>query len=90
MESPLFNAMTSPPQFMGIDADFFLMIFVGGLLILGATNSIIYCVCLVPIYLLGYYEGKKDKYFFKVILKKIECGFTRNYQFWGCHAYEAY
>jgi len=90
MESALFDAMTNPPHFVGVDSDFFLMLFVTGLMLLGITNSFLYCIALLPVYLLGYYEGKRDKYFFKVILKRLECGFTRNYRFWGCHAYEAY
>lgn len=90
MQSPLFNAMTSPPQFMGVDADFFLMLFIVEILLFGMSDSILYSLVLLPIYLLGYYEGKKDKYFFKVLLKRLECGFTRNQKFWGCHAYEPY
>ena len=90
MESTLFTAMTSPSQMGGIDADLFLFTIFGALMIFECTKQPLYCLILVPVYLFSYIEGKKDKYFFKVIVKRIECSNTKNRKKWGCHSYESY
>lgn len=91
MESQLFVAMTKPPEFFGVDSEFCLMAVVTIFLVFAMTGNIFYCLLYVPFHLIGYVECRKDKYYFKVLLKRVlECRFTPNKRFWGVQCYEPY
>jgi len=90
VESMLFDAMTKPPEIFGVDAEYFLMMSLVGMLVFGVSDNLFYALIVLPLYLIGYLESKKDKYFFKVILKRFECGFSQNQSLWRCQVYEPY
>lgn len=87
--SPVYQALSKPVTFLGVDYDYFML--AGALLSLIFIYGGFKATLIVgpPLHLIGFVLGIIDPHVFKLILIRANFPTIKNRSLWGCQTYEA-
>lgn len=88
--SPIFKGLTRPATIMGVEYNYFLINFIGVVLVFINTGSVLSALLFFPFHAIGWVLFKYDPYIFRLLSIRASIGTTKNARLWRCQSYEAY
>lgn len=87
---PLFVVLTRPAMMLGVTLNYFCVCVLMALCVFILADNFIYLACYIPMHIVGWLACKWDVNFFQILFKALECSYSPNKKYWGCHAYEPF
>lgn len=87
--SVVFQALSKPATFLGVDYDYF---FISGLVVMLVfiySNNLLAFLIVAPLHLVGWILNKIDPHIFRLLSVRAWIGSIKNKSLWRCQSYEA-
>lgn len=88
--NPVFLALTRPPMMAGVTVDYLMTSGIATFVLFMLTHLVSMLVLFVPLYVIGFVMCYQDANQFKVIMTRLNMGFSPLKQLFGCESYAPY
>lgn len=88
--NPIFLALTKPPMMLGVTVDYLMMTGMFSFILFMFTHRIALLLVFIPLYVAGWAVCYQDANQFKVLMTRVNAGFSPLKSSIGCHSYAPY